>query len=127
VKGEVFDAGTTPPLGPLSRAVGAGDYVFVSGTIGTRDDGSLPPTIESQTEQTLENIASHLAKAGLSLADVVEVTVYLPDAGHYSAMNGVYERFFDEPCPARATVCCPLVHSDHLIEISAVAYRGEPS
>jgi 2-iminobutanoate/2-iminopropanoate deaminase len=121
---QAFDGGSVAALGPLSRAIGVDDWVFVAGTIGTRDDGSLPGTVEEQTAQTLENIASHLAAAGISMSDVVSTTIYLPDRTEYKAMNEAYARYFTEPYPARATVCCDLVHEDHLVEISAVARRG---
>lgn len=121
---QAFDGGTNRSLGPLSRAIGVDDWVFVAGTVGTFDDGSLPPTVGEQTAQTLENIRAHLAAAGLTLADVVSTTVYLVDRTQYSAMNDAYTRYFDVPYPARATVCCELVHDEHLVEISAVARRG---
>lgn len=121
---QAFDGGTNPSLGPLSRALGVDDWVFVAGTIGTFDDGSLPATVGEQTAQTLENVKAHLAAAGLTLADVVSTIVYLVDRTQYSAMNDAYARYFDEPYPARATVCCELVHEEHLVEISAVARRG---
>jgi 2-iminobutanoate/2-iminopropanoate deaminase len=121
---QAFDGGSLAALGPLSRAVAVDDWVFVAGTIGTRDDGSLAGTVAEQTAQTLENIKSHLEAAGLSMADVVSATVYLPDRTEYKAMNAAYARYFEEPYPARATVCCELVHDDHLVEISAVARRG---
>jgi 2-iminobutanoate/2-iminopropanoate deaminase len=124
---QAFDGGSVAALGPLSRAIGVDDWVFVAGTIGTREDGSLPATVEEQTAQTLENVRSHLAAAGLSMADVVSTTVYLPDRTEYKAMNAAYARYFEEPYPARATVCCDLVHDDHLVEISAVARRGAGS
>jgi 2-iminobutanoate/2-iminopropanoate deaminase len=121
---QAFDGGSTATLGPLSRAVAVDDWVFVAGTIGTRDDGSLPSGVAEQTAQTLENIASHLDAAGLSLADVVSTTIYLTDRAGYRAMNDAYARYFEEPYPARATVCCDLVHEEHLVEISAIARRG---
>lgn len=119
-----FDGGTTAALGPLSRAMEIDDWVFVAGTVGTFEDGSLPGGVGEQTAQTLENIAAHLRAAGLSLADVVSTTIYLVDRGAYRAMNEAYERYFSEPYPARATVVCDLVHEEHLVEISAVARRG---
>lgn len=119
-----FDGGTTPPLGPLSRAVGAGDLVFVSGTVGTRADGSLPATVGEQTTQTLHNIADHLAAAGLTLDHVVDVTIYLVRPEDYAEANAAYEPFFQDPRPARATVCAGMVHPEHLVEISAIAHRG---
>lgn len=121
---QAFDGGTAVALGPLSRAMGVDDWVFVAGTIGTREDGSLPGSVAAQTAQTLENIAAHLRAAGLTMADVVSTTIYLPDPSEYGAMNEVYARWFEPPYPARATVCCRLVHDDHLVEISAVARRG---
>jgi len=121
---QVLDGGTQPPLGPLSRAVVVDDWVFVAGTIGTLDDGTLPPSVEEQTAQTLENIRSHLEAGGLSLDDLVSLTVYITRREAYGAMNAAYARYFAEPFPARATVVCDLVHDDHLVEISAVAKRG---
>jgi enamine deaminase RidA (YjgF/YER057c/UK114 family) len=121
---QALDGGTQPPLGPLSRAVVVDDWVFVAGTIGTLDDGTLPPSVEEQTAQTLENIRSHLEAGGLSLDDLVSLTVYITRPEAYGAMNAAYARLFAEPFPARATVVCDLVHDDHLVEISAVAKRG---
>lgn len=112
------------PLGLLSRAMGAGDYVFVSGTVGMREDGGIASTTGEQTAQTIENVRMHLRAAGLDLDDVVDVTVYLVCASDFGEMNKVYAQYFSEPYPARATVRCDLVHSEHLVEISAIAYRG---
>lgn len=112
------------PLGLLSRAMGAGEYVFVSGTVGLREDGSIASTTGEQTAQTLENVRLHLQAAGLELDDVVDVTIYLVRAADFGAMNKVYAEYFSEPYPARATVRCDLIHSEHLVEISAIAYRG---
>lgn len=121
---QALDGGTQPPLGPLSRAVVVDEWIFVAGTIGTFDDGTLPPTVEEQTAQTLENISSHLEAGGLSLDDLVNLTVYITRREHFRDMNAAYARYFAKPFPARATVVCDLVHDDHLVEISAVAKRG---
>jgi reactive intermediate/imine deaminase len=122
---ELFDGGAEPPLGPLSRAIGAGDYVFVSGTVGTREDGSVSTDVGEQTAQTLDNIAAHLAVAGLTMNDIVTTTIHITKAEDWAAMNKVYERYFDDPKPARSTVACTLVIEKFLVEISAIAYRGE--
>ena len=121
---EAFDGASTPTLGPLSRAMAIDGWVFVAGTVGTFEDGTLLATVGEQTEQTLENIKTHLAAAGLSLADVVSATIYLTDRSQYKDMNDAYLRYFSEPYPARATVVCDLVHEEHLVEIAAVAKRG---
>jgi 2-iminobutanoate/2-iminopropanoate deaminase len=121
---QAHDGGVVPALGPLSRALEVDGWVFVAGTVGTFDDGTLPATVEEQTAQTLENVKAHLAAAGLTLAEVVSTTVYLTDRRQYKAMNEAYLRYFEAPYPARATVCCDMVHEDHLVEISAIARRG---
>jgi 2-iminobutanoate/2-iminopropanoate deaminase len=121
---QAYDGGTVPSLGPLSRALAIDEWVFVAGTVGTFDDGTLPPTVGDQTAQTLENIASHLRAAGLTLRDVVSTTIYITRRDQYKAMNEAYVRYFESPYPARATVVCDLVHEEHLVEISAIARRG---
>lgn len=119
-----FDGGATPTLGPLSRAIGVGDLVFVAGTVGTRPDGTLPATVGEQTAQTLKNIAGHLAVAGLTMDHVVDVTVYLVNPDDYGEMNTAYAEFFNDPKPARAALCAGMVHAEFLVEISAIAHRG---
>jgi 2-iminobutanoate/2-iminopropanoate deaminase len=121
---QAFDGGSTPALGPLSRAMGVDGWVFVSGTVGTFADGTLPETVEEQTVQTLENIKAHLEAAGVRMSDVVSTTVYLTEPAQYGAMNEAYTRYFEPPYPTRATLCCRLVHDEHLVEISAIAKGG---
>lgn len=120
---ETFNAGE-PASGPLSRAAKAGNYVFIAGTVGTRQDGSIADDITEQTKQTLENIGAQLTAAGLTFSHVVKVTIYLTSPDGYGPMNEVYSRFFQEPYPARETVCTPLIFPEHLIEISAIAYSA---
>ena len=120
---EVYDGGTRSPAVPLSRAIGAGEFVFVSGTIGLRDDGYLADTTIGQTAQALDNISAHLSAAGLTMDDVVTVTVYLARPEDFEDMNQVYRRYFSHPEPTRTTVCPRLVFPEHLVEIAAIAYR----
>jgi 2-iminobutanoate/2-iminopropanoate deaminase len=108
---------------PLSPAVRAGDFVFVSGQVPVGKDGAVVPGgIAAETEQVIENLRAALALAGAELADVVKTTVWLRDRGDFKAMNEVYGRFFPEGPPARSTVESPLM-IDIAVEIEAVAYR----
>ena len=67
-----------------SRAVVAGDWIFVSGTTGfDYSDMSISEDLLTQTEQCLLNIESALKQAGASLKDVVRVTYVLPDGGEF--------------------------------------------
>jgi reactive intermediate/imine deaminase len=108
---------------PLSPAVRAGDFVFVSGQVPVGEDGSLVGgTVEAQTQQVLKNVEKALALAGATLADVVKTTVWLEDARDFPAFNKVYATFFPDAPPARSTVESRLM-ADIKVEIEAVAYK----
>jgi reactive intermediate/imine deaminase len=107
---------------PLSPAVRAGDFVFVSGQVPVGPDGSVVAGgIEPQTRQVLENVKAALALAGASLDDVVKTTVWLEDARDFGAFNKVYATYFPKAPPARTTVESRLM-IDIRIEVEAVAY-----
>lgn len=108
---------------PLSPAVRAGDFVFVSGQMPVRNDGTMVTGgIAEQTEQVLANVKAALALAGCTMEDVVKTTVYLEDARDFGAFNAVYARHFPKEPPARTTVESRLM-VDIKIEVDAVAHR----
>jgi reactive intermediate/imine deaminase len=90
---------------PFSSAVRTGDMLYLSGQIGTRDEGGspklVPGGIEPETRQTMENIKGVLAKSGSSLDRVVQCTVMMADMSEWPAMNKVYAEYFPGPKPAR--------------------------
>ena len=88
---------------PLSPAVRAGDFVFISGQVPVDDKGQIVPGgIKAETEQVLKNVESALKLAGCALSDVVKTTVFLTDMATFSEMNTVYATFFADDPPARA-------------------------
>jgi reactive intermediate/imine deaminase len=108
---------------PFSRAVRAGDFVFVSGQMATDGAGHIVEGgIEAQTRQVFENIKAVLAEAGCSLADVVKCTCWIDDARDFGRFNATYAEFFPTEPPARSTTVCQLVLSGKL-EIEAIAYK----
>ena len=110
---------------PLSPAVRAGDFVFISGQVPVGADGRVVTGgIAEQTEQVLENVKTALAFAGCTLADVVKTTVWLEDARDFGTFNGVYARYFPTEPPARTTVESRLM-IDIKIEVEAVAYSPQ--
>jgi len=112
------------PDHPFSPAVRAGDYIFLSGSVGTVDsDGNVLKTVEEQTGQCLENIKKTLAAAGASLDDLVKLTVFLCDAAEFGNMNKVYRQYFKKPYPARSTVIGGLAMPGMLLEIECIAYK----
>jgi 2-iminobutanoate/2-iminopropanoate deaminase len=108
---------------PLSPAIKAGDYVFVSGQIGFMDSGGKAVKgIGAQTRQCLENIKQVLGTAGSSLNDVVKVTVFLAKIDHFAQMNEVYQSYFPKDYPARSTIVVGEMIPGMLVEIECIAY-----
>lgn len=62
-----------------SAAVRANGLLFVSGQVGSREDGSPEPDIEKQMRLAFEQLNAVLAAGGCSFSDVVDVTLYLVD------------------------------------------------
>ena len=107
----------------LSRAVRAGDFVFLTGQIPMQDgvpmtDGS----IEAQTHLVLGDIRKTLQEAGCGLGDVVKSTVWLTDRADFSGFNAVYGEYFADHPPARSALVSELL-VDVRVEVEVIAYR----
>ena len=108
-----------------SRAVIAGDWVFVSGTTGfDYSTMTISNDIVEQTEQCLKNIASALQQAGSSMADVVRVTYVLPDAPQFERCWPVLRQYFGEVRPAAMMISAGLADARMLIEIEVTALKN---
>ncbi len=108
---------------PLSKAIRAGDFVFVSGQLGLNSHGQLAgTTIEAQTRQCLQNISALLAEAGASLPHVVKASVWLVDGRDFARFNQIYAEYFGHNPPTRSTVVSGLVLPGALVEIEVLAY-----
>ena len=107
---------------PLSPAVRAGDFIFISGQVPVGPSGCVVDGgIEPQTRQVLENVKAALALAGAGMEHVVKTTVFLEDARDFGGMNKVYATYFAKEPPTRSTLECRLM-IDIKVEIEAVAY-----
>lgn len=107
---------------PLSPAVRAGDFVYVSGQVPVDAQGNIVPGgVKEQTRQVLENIKVALALAGATMDEVVKTTVWLEDARDFSAFNQVYASYFSKEPPARSTAESRLMIPIK-VEIEAIAY-----
>ena len=117
-----------PPANPFSPAVRVGNINFVSGTLGTKPDGTLVPGgIQPETRQLLENIKGTLAAAGVGMDRVVKCTVFLADLKEWPAMNEVYRSYFSNgKYPARAAVQATLLFGAR-VEMECAAAATLPS
>ena len=109
-------------IGPYSQAVACGGLVFLSGQIPLDPATQTLPhtTIEEQTRQVFRNLAAVAAAAGGSLADVVKLTLFLTDLGHFQAVNQIMTELFSAPYPARATVGVAALPRGAGIEVEAI-------
>jgi 2-iminobutanoate/2-iminopropanoate deaminase len=108
------------PGGPYSHAVEHAGLIYLSGQRPVDpSDASIPEGFEAQARQVLINLQAVLADAGAELSDVVKVSAYLADIGHFDSWNEVYRQFFAHPYPARTTVACEL--RGVLVEVDVVA------
>ncbi len=108
-----------------SRAVVAGDWVFVSGTTGfDYSSMTIAEGLLEQTEQCLKNIASALQQAGAGMADVVRVTYVLPDAAEFPACWPVLREYFGEVRPAAMMISAGLADPRMRIEIEVTAVKA---
>ena len=93
-------------IGTYSQAVRAGNTVYVSGQIPL-DPASgqlVSGDIEAEVRRVFDNLAAIATAAGGSLANVVKLTVFLTDLGHFAKVNEIMATGFHEPYPARAAV-----------------------
>lgn len=108
---------------PLSPAVRAGDFVYVSGQVPVDAGGKVVEGgIEAQTRQALDNVKAALALAGCGMEDVIKTMVILTDKTDFAAFNQTYATYFAKEPPARTTVEAQLM-IDIRIEIEAIAYK----
>ena len=107
----------------LSRAIRAGDFVFLTGQVPMRDGAPLTTgTIEEQTRAVLDDITATLAEAGCERGDVVKAMVWLRERADFPGFNAVYAEYFPVEPPARSAVVSELL-VDCRVEVEVVAYR----
>jgi enamine deaminase RidA (YjgF/YER057c/UK114 family) len=107
-----------------SRAVVAGDWVFVSGTTGfDYAKMTIADDIVEQTEQCLRNIQVALRQADADLRDVVRVTYVLPDGSEFERCWPVLRKYFGDVRPAAMMISAGLADPRMKIEIEVTALK----
>jgi 2-iminobutanoate/2-iminopropanoate deaminase len=116
-------------LTAFCHAVVAGDYIFVSGTVGTKPNSMelVPGGIGPETTQALRNIETILKGCGTTLGQVVKMNVFLKDIKTFSAMNEAYLAVMGNDPPARITVGRADLVFGAAVEIDCIAWKKENS
>lgn len=124
---ETITTGIAPSSAPVSDANRAGNLVWLVAIAEDAASGDIVAGgIETQTRRTLMNLDQAVRAAGGTLADIVDVRVFLIDRNDAKGMNTVYREFFAAPYPVRATVVVKGLLADGLrIEITATAVLGK--
>ncbi len=111
-----------PAIGPYSQATVANGFIFCSGQLGIDPETEgLESGIEAQTHQALKNLREVLKAADSNLDYVVKATIFITNMYYFPKINKIYEQYFPEHKPARATVEVSNLPKGALIEIDAVA------
>lgn len=111
-------------LGPYSQAVDTGSTVYCSGQLGLDPaTGNLADGVQAQTHQALKNLQAVLNEAGLSLDNVVKMTVFVQDLADFGTVNEIYGTYFHGGFPARSCVQIAALPKNALVEIECIAVR----
>ena len=112
----------SPPVGPYTPIVRAGDWLVVSGQLGLLDGALVTGGVTGELAQAMKNMKALLETQGASLGDVVKTTVFLRHMSDYDAMNEVYVAAFGDHRPARSAIGIAELPRGALVEVEAWAY-----
>ncbi len=117
--------GEMEPVSHYCHVVRAGDWIWLSGMVGMRADGTIPMDTVEQFEIALGSIDTCLRAAGGRPEQIVKVQVFMTDVTERGRINPVRQRYFGEHRPASTLVeVSALVDPRMKVEIEAVAYTG---
>ena len=107
----------------LSKAVRAGDFVFLTGQIPMKNGVVVTEgSIEDQTRIVLDEIKNTLTEVGCKLQDVVKTMVWLKNRDDFPGFNEIYGEYFPHEPPARSAIVSDFL-VDILVELEVVAYN----
>ena len=108
-------------VGPYTPGLLAGKFLYISGQGALNSKGEIPPATAAQVRQTLDNVKTILAAAGLTTEHLVYSQMYLTSASAYEEAFAAWGEYFKDGGPARAALGVARMPVDTPVEISAVA------
>jgi len=113
---------------PFSDAVRVGDTLYVAGRLGLDPATGKPPADPSdEARLVMDDLRAVLAAAEMTPDDLVNVTVFAPDAAHFATFNAVYVPYFTGPLPARAFIGSGRLLFGCRFEVTGIAVGGRRS
>ena len=117
--------GELEPVSHYCHVVRAGDFIYLSGMVGMKANGTIPPDTVAQFDIALKSIDTCLRAAGGRSDQVVKVLVFMTDITERAAINPIRQRYFGEHRPASTLVeVTSRVDPRMKVEIEAVASVG---
>ena len=113
-------------IGPYSQARVVRNFVFTSGQIPLRPDGSMvSDNFELECIQVLDNVRAVLKASGSSMSHIIKLTVYLTDLSKFDILNNVFNTYFTDSLPARSTIEVSKLPKNSRLEIEAIGLINE--
>ena len=120
---KIIETGDAPAaIGTYSQAVRHGDTVYLSGQIplDPATTEMVDGDIGEQVHRVFRNIRAVCRAAGGDLGDILKLTVYLTDLGHFARVNEIMAEYFNAPYPARAVVGVAALPRGAEVEMDAI-------
>jgi len=113
---------------PYSSGVLVKGTFYVSGTLGVDPaTGKVPADAEAEVHLVMDSVKQTLYRAGLTMADLVSVTIYCTDLDLYDKFNAIYRSYFQDHYPSRAFIGVAKLVRGARFEIAGVAVKPSKS
>jgi 2-iminobutanoate/2-iminopropanoate deaminase len=112
------------PAAPFSKAIMAGDTLYVAGHVAADPaTGQAPTNVETEAHQVLDDVKHTIEQAGLTMDDLVSVTVYCTDLELYDKFNAIYRGYFHGQFPTRAFIGVNKLLRGAHFEVAGIAVK----
>lgn len=120
----IINLPTKNPQLPFSDGVMVGNTLYLAGRLGTDPKtNQIPNDVDQEIRFLLDGFKEVLAASGMTMENLVTVTVYCPDLSLYDKFNTAYRTYYKKDFPARAFIGSgPLLRGAHF-EIQGIAAK----
>jgi 2-iminobutanoate/2-iminopropanoate deaminase len=109
---------------PFSDAVRVGQTLYLAGRIGLDPATNKPPAdAAAEVRTVMDQIKAVLTQEGMTMDDLVTVTVYCTDLSLYGTFNDVYRGYFTKGFPARAFIGSGPLLAGGRFEVQGIAVK----